>query len=177
VPLPLAILAATLGWLVFGSMLGQSQAGVASQPGWLAAGEELTVQQMLWMSNDMTGQGPLKVPKGFPMDPGMMPGMQTANDNRLQVDVSLQNITRHIQSYAKSDFRVIGPGGRSWPFVDVEGSGFSRAYLQPGYDVSLDLYFDIPLTQSKDLSIEWTRGGVTVDFPVTTNGVPAPHHH
>jgi len=167
-----------VGWLVFGSLLGQSQAIVANQPGWVAGGLELNVQQMVWMSNDMTGQGPLKVPKGFPMDPGMMPGMQSANDNRLRVEVNLHNVTRHMQTYAKSDFRVFGPGGQSWPFVDIEGNGpVSATGLQPGYVVTLDLYFDIPIAQSKDLSIEWTRGGATVDFPVDTSGVPTPHHH
>jgi hypothetical protein len=178
IPVPLALLAAAIGSLVFGSLLGQSQATIASQPGWLAGGLELSVQHMGWMSNDMTGQGPLKVPKGFPMDPGMMPGMQSVNDNRLRVEVNLQNITRHVQAYAKSDFRVLGPNGQSWPFVDVEGNGpVSGTTLQPGYVVTLDLYFDIPIAQSKGLSIAWTRGGVTVDFPVSTNGVPTPHHH
>ncbi len=178
IPLPLAILAATLGWLLFGTLLGQSQASVANQPGWVNGGEELSVQQMVWMSNDMTGQGPLKVPQGFPMDPGMMPGMQSTNDNRLRVEVNLQNITKHAQTYAKSDFRVTGPGGQSWPYVDIEGNGpVSDTVLQPGYVVTLDLYFDIPIANSKDLSIEWTRGGAKVDFPVSTNGVPTPHHH
>lgn len=178
IPLPLAILAATLGWLLFGTLLGQSQASVANLPGWVNGGEELSVQQMLWMSNDMTGQGPLKVPQGFPMDPGMMPGMQSTNDNRLRVEVNLQNITKHVQTYAKSDFRVRGPGGQSWPYVDIEGNGpVGDTVLQPGYVVTLDLYFDIPIAHSKDLSIEWTRGGATVDLPVSTNGVPTPHHH
>lgn len=178
IPLPLAVLAATLGWLVFGTLLGQSQASVASQPGWLAGGLDLNVDTMVWMSNDMTGQGPLKVPQGFPMDPGMMPGMQSTNDNRLRVEVDLKNVTRHVETYAKSDFRVTGQGGQSWPFVDIEGNGpVSDTVLQPGYVVTLDLYFDIPIAKSKDLSIQWARGGATVDFPVTTNGVPSPHHH
>jgi len=178
IPLPLAILAAVVGWLVFGSLLGQSQATVANQPGWVAGGLELTVQQMGWMSNDMTGQGPLALPSGFPMDPGMMPGMQSVNDNRLQVEVDLRNITSRVQNYAKGDFRIVGRGGQSWPFVNIEGSNsVSEAPLRPGFDVTLDLYFDIPIKQSKGLSIEWARGGAIVDFPVSTNGVPTPHHH
>jgi len=179
IPVPLAILAAAIGWLVFGSLLGQSQAVIASQPGWLAGGAEVTIQHMGWMSNDMTGQGPLKVPKGFPMDSSMMPGMQSVNDDRLRVELNLQNITNHVETYTKGEFRVIGPGGHSWPFVDVEGSGpVSPTTLQPGFVVTLDLYFDIPIAQSsKGLSIEWTRGGATVDIPVSTSGVPSPHHH
>jgi hypothetical protein len=175
---PLAVLAAAVGWLVFGTLQGQSAASSAHQHGYRAGGLELTVQQMVWMSNDMTGQGPLKVPKGFPMDPGMMSGMQPVNDDRLHIEVSLQNVTSTAQTYELSDFRVIGPGGRSWPVVDDGGNAsVNQALLEPSYGVSLDVYFDIPIKQDKDLSIEWSRGGATVDFPVNTSGAPTSHIH
>jgi hypothetical protein len=178
IPIPLAILTAVVGWLVFGALAGQSQAIVASQPGWVAGGLETTVTQMLWMSNDMTGQGPLKKNAGFPMDPNEMPGMQTPGDNRLRVDIDLENVSTHFQTYSYSQFRVLGPKGQSWPYTDTGGEGpISGIALQPGYDVHLSLYFDLPIAQTKGLSIEWTRGGATVDFPVSTTGVPTPHRH
>jgi hypothetical protein len=178
VPVPLAILAAAVGWLVFGSLQGQSAASGAHQHGFQASGLALTVQQMAWMSNDMTGQGPLKLPKGFPMDPSQMSGMQSVNDDRLHVALNLQNTTSTVQRYNLSDFRVIGRGGQSWPVVDDGGNvSVNHALLEPSFAVNLDVYFDIPIKQNKDLSIEWSRGGATVEFPVNTSGVPTPHKH
>jgi hypothetical protein len=179
VPVPLAALMAVLGWLVLGAAAGQNaSAHSAHQHGYQAGGLGLAVDQMVWMSNDMTGQGPLKVPKGFPMDSSMMPGMQPAGDNRLRVEVNLQNGTSSVQRYALSDFRAVAPGGQSWKFSDNGGTGTATAGdLQPGFEATVDMYFDIPTAQSKNLSIEWSRGGTTVDFPVNTSGIPSPHVH
>src|SRR5215471_9251665 len=64
VPVPLAMLAAALGWLVLGGTLGQHAAAVNNQHvhGYQAGGLSLNVDTMLWLSNDMTGQGPVKNP-------------------------------------------------------------------------------------------------------------------
>lgn len=179
VPVPLAVLAAVLGWLILGSLQGQSAAAHDHHVhGYQAGGLALAVDQMVWMSNDMTGQGPLRVPKGFPMDPSMMPGMQAANQDRLRLEVNLRNVTSDAQRYAMSDFRVIAPGGQSWQTSDDGGTGSAKeAILEPGFEATVDLYFDIPIQQSKNLSIEWSRGGSTVYFPVNTSGKPSPHVH
>ena len=37
----------------------------------------------------------------------------------------------------------------------------------------MNLYFDIPVAQSgKNLSVQWSRSGTTVTFPVNTGGTP-----
>ncbi|MDX6391525.1 MAG: hypothetical protein QOJ73_2588 [Streptosporangiaceae bacterium] len=173
VPVPLAALAAMLGLLVVGSMQGQA-AATRAQNGYRAGGLALAVDQMLWMSNDMTGQGPLKVPKGFPMDPSMMPGMQSANDNRLRVEFIVRNVTTDVERYAMSDFRVVAPGGKSWT---VNGNGINDSatsgFLGPRFEVSIDMYFDIPTSDTRYLTVQWSRDGTTVSIPVNTgNAVP-----
>jgi hypothetical protein len=163
-----------LGWLLVGSLQGQA-ASAHAQDGYRASGLSLAVDQMLWMSNDMTGQGPLKVPKGFPMDPSMMPGMQSANDNRLRVEVILRNVTTDVQRYAISDFKVVGPGGKSWT---VNGNGINDSatsgILEPQFEVSVDMYFDVPTAESSYLTIQWSHDGSTVSIPVNTSN-PLPN--
>ncbi len=177
VPVPLAVLATVLGWLVLGSLQGQQAAAHDQhQHGYQAGGLALTVDQMVWMSNDMTGQGPLKIPTGFPMDPSMMPGMQAPGDDRLRFEVDLSNISTGVQRYAMSDFRVIAPGGQSWKPTENGGSA-ADAILEPGFQATVDMYFDMPDKQSKNLTVQWSRDGTTVQFPVDTNGIPSPHIH
>jgi hypothetical protein len=174
VPVPLAVLATVVGWLVVGSLQGQAAAHAPHEHGYQAGGLALNVEQMVWMSNDMSGEGPLKVPKGFSMDPNMMPGMQKEGDNRLRVEVDLRNAGTGVQRYALSDFRAVAPGGRSWKsYTSAENNVPGSALLEPGFQATIDVYFDIPAKQSKNLSIEWSRGGTTVEIPVNTSGTPS----
>jgi hypothetical protein len=172
VPVPLAVLAAVVGWLIVGSLQGQFAAANAhNQPAYQEGGLGMGVSQMLWMSNDMTGQGPLKVSKGYSMDPSMMPDMQTANNNRLRVEVNIRNVTSDVQRYSMGDFTVVTTGGQS---VKVNGNGRSdtatSGLLEPGFEVTLDMYFDIPVAKSKNLTVKWSRDGSTVSIPVNTSG-------
>jgi hypothetical protein len=182
VPVPLALLAAALGWLVLGGAMGQHAAANDQHVhGYQAGGLSLAPDAMLWLSNDMTGQGPVKNsnPNGFKMAPSMMPGMQPVGDNRLRVEVSLANVTSVNQRYALSDFKVAGPGRGSFPVNSTDGSTQpANAILRPGFGTTIDLFFDVPTAQSKNLSIEWSHGGTTVDIPVSTSGkLPSPHIH
>jgi hypothetical protein len=177
-PLPLAVAAAVVGWAVLGDTLNQ-HAG-AHVHAYEAGGLSLSVDQMVWMSNDMSGQGPLaSKSQGFAMDPAMMPGMQAANDNRLRVEVTLRNVSADEQRYAFSDFHVVALNGQSWGTSDDGGHILNNvAMLGPGYQATVDLYFDIPVTQAtNDLSVEWSRAGNTVEIPVDTSGTPVPHTH
>jgi hypothetical protein len=180
---PLAVLATALGWLVLGGAVGQHAAAISNQHvhGYRAGGLSLSVDAMLWLSNDMTGQGPGKDPNpgGFKMNPSMMPGLQQAGENRLRVEVSLANLTSVAQRYALSDFRVVTPGGKSFPVNPTDGSSQpTSAILRPGFGTTIDLFFDLPAAESKNLSIAWSHGGTTVDLPVYTNGtLPSPHVH
>src|SRR5215472_1469705 len=175
-PVPLAMTVAIVGWVVLGNTLGDHAGHVH---GYEAGGVTLSVDRMLWMSNDMTGQGPLaSKSQGFAMDPSMMPGFQSVNDNRLRLEVTLTNHTSDAQRYAESDFRVVAPDGQSWAAADDGGNILQKvATLGAGYAATLDLYFDIPTSQTRDLSIEWSRGGSTVAIPVNTSGKPSAHTH
>jgi Domain of unknown function (DUF4352) len=176
VPVPLAVLAAAIGALVMGSFQGQVAAANANRPGYQAGGLSLSVDTMLWMSNDMTGQGPAnKGPANFSMPPSMMPGMQAAGENRLRVEVSLSNVTGDTQRYSIGDFSLTGHGGKTWSADSVGRSdAASSANLQPGFGTTIDVYFDVPAKQSRNLTLEWSRGGTTVSIPVHTSGSPGP---
>ena len=176
VPVPLAALTAVVGWLVLGAAAGQHAAAHAQQSGYQAGGLALSVDQMLWMSNDMTGQGPLnakaKLQGGYTMAPSMMPGMQSPSNDRLHLQLNLRNVTTDAQPYQLSGFRVVGPGGQSWRNSD-SGGITPAAILEPGFEATVNLYFDIPVAQSgKNLSVQWSRSGTTVTFPVNTGGTP-----
>jgi len=175
-PLPLALTDAIVGWVVLGETLDQHGAHVHAYE---AGGLTLSVDRMLWMSNDMTGQGPLATKsQGFAMDPSMMPGFQSVNDNRLQLEVTLANGTGDAQRYAQSDFRVVGPDGQSWGASDDGGAIQQKVgTIGPGYHATLTLYFDLPNTQTRGLNVEWSRSGTTVEIPVNASGKPLPHVH
>lgn len=178
VPVPLAALAAVIGVLVMGSLQGQVAAANANLPGYHAGGLSLNVITMLWMSNDMTGQGPLHVPKGIPMDPGMMPGMQGPGMDRLRVEVNLNNDTTSGLNYSLSDFTLATPRGQTFRVDGSDHADMPRSSgIYPGFGVTVNLYFDMPAKQHKNLTLEWSYGGTTVSIPVNTRGVqPGPMH-
>lgn len=178
VPVPLALLAAMLGLLVMGSVQGQAAADLASHPN-EAGGLSLTVDTMLWMSNDMGGSGspqaaPPPADSGYSMPSSMMPGMQPVGDDRLRVEVDLSNVSASVQQYATTDFTLSAPGGKTWQVNDQEHSSQpGSADLQPGFRSTVDVYFDIPASDSKHLILHWSRGGRTISMPVNTNGSPS----
>ena len=178
VPAPLAILAAVIGALVMGSFQGQVAAANAHRPpGYQAGGLALSVTTMLWMSNDMSGQGPVKgASQGFSMAPSMMPGIQAVGEDRLRVEVNLSNITGNVERYSISDFSVSAPRGQTWPVDSVGHEDLpASANIEPGFGVTIELYFDVPAKQSKHLTVEWAYGGTTVSIPVNTTGaLPGP---
>lgn len=170
VPVPLALLAAAIGWLVFGTVLGQAAATDRAN-GLQAGGLGLTVNQMVWMADAMSGPAQSKT-NGFAMPSSMMPGMQTPGVRRLRIEVYITNVSTQPQRYALGDFRVVGPGGKVWNGVanaSTRGS-VQAATLEPRFQVTVELYFDIPARQARHLSVQWSHGGTTLTFPVRTAG-------
>jgi hypothetical protein len=111
------------------------------------------------------------------MPDNMMPGMQAAGDDRLRLEVQLTNVSSRVQQYAPSEFEVVASGGQSWQVLDDGGyDATTVSALQPGFAVTVDMYFDIPAKQITNLTVTWSRGGSTVRFPVKI-GVPSPHVH
>lgn len=184
VPVPLALLVAVLGLLVAGSLQGRAAAVQASEPN-VAGGVGLTVDTMLWMSNDMAGNGsgaasdlapapaPADSPGVYSMPDSMMPGMQPTGDDRLRVEVDLSNVSSGVQHYSTTDFTLSGPGGKTW---QVNGQDHSSqpasADLLPGFRTTIDVYFDIPNSDAKNLTLHWSRGGRTISMPVHTSSGP-----
>jgi hypothetical protein len=173
VPVPLAALAAVIGVLVMGSFQGQVAEANAHQVGYRAGGLALSVDTMYWMSNNMTGLGPQQkgVPNGFSMPPSEMPGIQPEGDNRLRIEVELSNVTTGMQRYSTTDFTLAGPGGKTWN-VDPQGLSVmaGSANLAPGFQSTVDIYFDIQAANSKHLTLKWSRDGTTVSIPVQIGG-------
>jgi hypothetical protein len=167
VPVPLAILMAVIGWLVFGSALGQHALAVA-HAGPEQGGLGLTVNQTVWMQDDMITPGTKTDPNAFQMPPSEMPGMQTAGDKRLRIELYLRNISNSPQRYGLAEFRLLGTGHQSWPPLDnaaVRGQPLS-AVLGPAFQATTDLYFDLPASQRGALRLEWEHNGHLMTIPL-----------
>lgn len=189
VPVPLALLAAMLGLLVMGTMQGRAASDLATEPN-QAGGLSLSVNTMLWMMNmsgsdagsgastDVTpspaptdSSGSSSSTGGYQMPDSMMPGMQATGDNRLRVEVGLSNVSASVQRYSTTDFTLSAPGGKTWQVNGQEHSAQpASAYLQPGFSTTVDVYFDVPASDSKNLTLHWSRGGRTISMPVNTGG-------
>lgn len=172
VPVPLAMLMAVLGWLVFGTVLGQ-QAVASAHAGLQAGGLKLTVSQVLWMQDNMGDPAQPANPNSFKMPDSMMPGMQTAGNKRLRIEFYVHNISTSAQVYAWNEFRLFGTGGKSWAPLDNAATRYAvqAATLEPGFQATIDLYFDVPNSQGDShLSVEFEHGGTAVTFPVHVTG-------
>jgi len=171
VPVPLAILLAVIGWLVFGSALGQ-HALASAHAGPEQGGFELTMNQVVWMANDMADPGKAN-PNAFQMPDSMMPGMQTGGDKRLRIEIYLRNITGKPLVYGLEQFRLIGTGHHSWAPLDNAATRGAPlvATIDPSFQVTTDLYFDLPASQgNKGLRLEWSAGGHIMFIPVHVVG-------
>jgi|SwirhisoilCB1_FD_contig_31_20788333_length_1083_multi_12_in_0_out_0_2 hypothetical protein len=172
VPVPLAILVAAIGWLVLGSVMGQ-HALASAHAGPEQGGLGLTVNQVVWMANDMSNpSGKVTDPNQFKMPAAEMPGMQTAGDKRLRIEIYLRDISSSPQRYGLAEFRLLGTGKQSWPPLDnaaTRGAVLS-AMLYPGFQSTVDLYFDLPASQHGALKLEWEHGGHIMTIPVHVIG-------
>jgi hypothetical protein len=173
VPVPLAMLLAVLGFLVLGAAAGQHSVNNQAR-GLEAGGLGLTVNTMLWVDDSMSAPGK-STSKGFTMPSSEMPGLSTAGDQRLRIEVYIRNVSKGPQQYALPDFVLVGPGGKSWKLLANAATQHSIApqtgELGPGWSTTADLYYDVPDAQTKHLSIRWSHDGSTVSFPVHPTGV------
>jgi len=173
VPMPLALLAALLGLLVAGAMQGQAAANRTAE-GEQLSGLSLNVDTMLWMMNpmdEMAAPAGQSAKGGYSMPNSMMPGMQPTGDNRLRVEVDLRNVSNGPQRYSTTDFSLIGRDGKTWQVNNQDHSSQpATANLEPGYGTTIDMYFDMPAKESKNLTLKWSRGGSTLSIPVNTGG-------
>jgi hypothetical protein len=172
-PLPVGIGLAVVGWGVLTTTLSSSGSGHVHATSYESNGFELSVEQSVWMSNDMYG-GPMPTyAANFPMPQQMMPGLQTSDNNRLHVEVSLRNQTGDGRSYGPDDFHLVSQSGGDWK---VNDGSFDPGTLAPGYAVSIDLYFDVPTTDKGPLSVVWQLGGYPVQIPIVVGQAPAHNH-
>lgn len=172
VPVPLAVLLALLGWLVFGSVAGQ-HALASAQAGPEQGGMGLKVNEVVWMANDMGNPGQKANPNQFQMPQSMMPGMQKAGEKRLRIELYLSDISNKPQVYGLVEFRLLGTGKQSWAPVDTTATRGSviAATLYPGFQATDDLYFDLPISQRGKLRLEWEHGGHIMTIPVHATGM------
>jgi hypothetical protein len=172
VPVPLAVLMAALGWLVFGTVTGQ-HALASAHAGPEQGGMGLTVNQVVWMADDMTNpSGKVSDPSQFTMPASEMPGMQTVGDKRLRIEIYLRDISSSPQRYGLAEFRLLGTKKQSWSPLDnaaTRGAVMS-AVLDPGFQSTVDLYFDLPASQHGALKLEWEHGGHIMTIPVHVIG-------
>ncbi len=136
-------------------------------------GMSLHVNQVVWMADDMSEPtGKSSNPNQFKMPASMMPGMQTVGEKRLRIELYLRDISNATQVYGLAEFRLLGTRKQSWPPVDntaTRGAVLS-ARLYPGFQSTIDLYFDLPASQHGALKLEWEHGGHIMTIPVHVIG-------
>jgi hypothetical protein len=98
--------------------------------------------------------------------------MQTVGDKRLRIELYLRDITNASQRYGLAEFRLLGTGKQSWAPVDNTATrgGFLSGTLYPGFQSTVDLYFDLPTKQHGALKLEWEHGGHIMTIPVHVIG-------
>lgn len=102
------------------------------------------------------------------MPPSEMPGMQLVGEKRLRIELYLRNISNSPQTYGLAEFRLLGTGHQSWPPLDnaaVRGQPLS-AVLDPTFEATTDLYFDLPAGQRGALRLEWEHNGHVMTIPL-----------
>lgn len=177
-PIPVAVTLALVGWVVLRATLGASSAEPAHTGPYESGGLLLTVNRTESLPHNMDGGGPAAGGPtsgglgSFQMPQSMMPGMQTADQDRIHIEVSLRNPSQDAKPLRHDDFRMVSRSGGRW---DVNEASFTPATLAPGFSVNLDLYFDIPLAE-KDLSVEWSAGRSPVEIPIVVGETPAHGH-
>lgn len=167
VPVPLAILLAVIGWLVFGSALGQ-HALASAHAGPEQGGLALKLNQVVWMADDMSNSGTKANPSAYQMPASEMPGMQTVGEKRLRIEFYLRNISDKRQVYGLAEFRLLGTGHQSWSPLDNAATrgAVLAATLDPSFQSTVDLYFDLPAAQRGALRLEWEHNGHLMTIPL-----------
>lgn len=167
VPVPLAILIAAVGALIFGSVVGQ-HALASAHAGPEQSGMALKLNVVVWMADDMANPGVPTTNTQFQMPQAMMPGMQAVGSKRLRIEFYLSNISNSPQRYGLAEFRLLGTGNQGWAPLDnaaTRGAPLS-AVLDPGFQATVDLYFDLPASQHGQLRLEWEHGGHIITIPL-----------
>jgi plastocyanin len=120
----------------------------------------------------MTGAVVVEDTGAFSMPQSMTPGMQDVDEDRIHVEVVLNNPTGSAKPNELDDFHLVSRSGGRWGLnEDVR----MPAMLASGYSVELDLYFDVAL-DAEDPSLEWSRSGEVVEIPMVLNETPGQDH-
>lgn len=187
--LPALTLIVALGTGVFGAVLvGQMWFSriLTTVPGQDAQVGGLTfrVENFEWVAHDHNGDDPTQnqtsngggdnpnpAGQGFQMPASMMPGAPEAGNQRLQVQFTLQNLTKRPYSYGPQEFRLVAANGDSW--APQPNEAFRPGKLGPGQALDAALFFDVAET-SANLALVLERNGERVQVFI---GDPGSHPH
>ncbi|GAB4412148.1 MAG: hypothetical protein Fur0044_06380 [Anaerolineae bacterium] len=185
--LPALTLMVALGTVVFGAVLVAQMwlsRILTAAPGQDAQVGGLTfrVENFEWVAHDHSGDDPTQsqtssgdnahpAGQGFPMPASMMPGAPEAGNQRLQVQFTLQNLTKRPYSYGPQEFRLVAANGDSW--APQPNEAFRPGKLGPGQALDAALFFDVAET-SANLALVLERNGERVQVFI---GDPGSHPH
>ena len=132
-----------------------------------ASGVSLRIDFTEWLNHEDAHQDQGEV---FPMPASSMPGMPEEGLQRLQVELTLQNLGDASRDFRPEEFSVRSVSGESWPPM---ASTFQPGTLGPGQALNGVVFFDVPEAES-GVYLVWTRGGTQVYNPI--GDVPVHDH-
>lgn len=108
---------------------------------------------------------------GFSMPPSMMPGLPPVGQQRLRVEVTLQNTGSGREAIGPEYFRVESADGTS--YLPLPNSPFRSQELVRGQGMGAVLFVDVD-EDARDPRLIWARGGKQVAIRI--NGAPDHNH-
>jgi len=135
---------------------------------------QVTTAGWVEMDHDMSGNAP-----GYQMPPAMMPGMPEQGQERIEVKLTIANVTDGTRPLrAGEEFTLhAAKGDKSWTAHSHTFGELPR--LAGRHAVSGVLYFDLPPADVADSTtwIEWSHGGSSTRLFVPLNGAAPEHQH
>jgi hypothetical protein len=164
-----ALVFGLVGVVFLGLMLRERKTTAAGSVS--AGGLTLQVQSAQWIDLEHDHED------GFQMPQQMTPGAPGPNQQRLAVEVTLENHSDSIRQFTQSEFAIEGPDGEISPMVSED---LSDKLLRPGLGLSGSLSFDLPASSAKQgnprFFLVWDRAGEVVRVPVTVGAASHTHN-
>ncbi len=130
----------------------------------------LNVERATWLGRDRRSL----VTAGLPESPGLLlHSAPPKGMRRVRIEASLRNQGEDARSLGLEEFGVRADNGSGWP---AKRGSFRPANLAPGQVLYIDLFFDVPDSEST-LFLVWSRDAQEAWIRIPATGTKANGHN